>query len=145
MAGLNKVLLIGNTTRDTELRKTDSGKSVANMRLATNRRVHGSEQTLYHTVICWDGLAETVARFAKKGRQVYVEGRLEHRMFTDEEGRERGTVEIVALTFHVLQGAMLEPDFARFLGDFDVFGKPGERSHGEDPSPGEHTPGLGLR
>lgn len=96
MAGLNKVLLIGNTTRDTELRKTDSGKSVANMRLATNRRVHGSEQTLYHTVICWDGLAETVARFAKKGRQVYVEGRLEHRMFTDEEGRERGTVEIVA-------------------------------------------------
>lgn len=96
MAGLNKVLLIGNTTRDTELRKTDSGKSVANMRLATNRRVHGSEQTLYHTVICWDGLAETVARFAKKGRQVYVEGRLEHRMFSDEEGRERGTVEIVA-------------------------------------------------
>ncbi len=96
MAGLNKVLLIGNTTRDTELRKTETGKSVANMRLATNRRVHGSEQTLYHTVICWDGLAETVARFAKKGRQVYVEGRLEHRMFTDEEGRERGTVEIVA-------------------------------------------------
>ncbi len=96
MAGLNKVLLIGNTTRDTELRKTETGKSVANMRLATNRRVHGSEQTLYHTVICWDGLAETVARFAKKGRQVYVEGRLEHRMFTDEEGRDRGTVEIVA-------------------------------------------------
>src|SRR5258708_35927171 len=96
MGSVNKVILIGNTTRNTELGSTESGKAVANMRLATNRMVNGNEQTQYHTVVCWEGLAETVARYATKGRQVYVEGRLEYRTFADDEGKERGAVEVVA-------------------------------------------------
>ena len=96
IGSINKVIMIGNTTRNTELRTTESGKSVANMRLATNRQVNGAEQTQFHTVICWDRLAETVAKYATKGRQVYVEGRLEYRAFLDDEGKERGVVEIVA-------------------------------------------------
>lgn len=96
MGSINKIILIGNTTRNTELRTTDGGKPVANMRLATNRQVNGAEQTQYHTVVCWDRLAETVAQYATKGRQVYVEGRLEYRTFLDDEGKERGAVEIVA-------------------------------------------------
>ena len=96
MRGINKVILIGNATRDTELRHTSSGKAVSNIRLATNRTAGGVEHTQYHTVVCWDTLAETTATYVKKGRLIYVEGRLEQRTFTDDEGKERGAVEIIA-------------------------------------------------
>jgi single-strand DNA-binding protein len=66
------------------------------MRLATNRTVNGAEQSQFHTVVCWNRLAELVAQYATRGRQVCVEGRLEYRTFTDDEGKERGAVEIVA-------------------------------------------------
>jgi single-strand DNA-binding protein len=94
--GVNKAILIGNATRDAELRQTKSGKAVANVRLATNRKVGGNEVTQYHTIICWDRLAETVGQYVKKGEPVYVEGRLEYRSFQDEEGKERGVAEIIA-------------------------------------------------
>ena len=96
MRGVNKIILIGNATRDAELRHTQSGKPVSNIRLATNRTVNGEEQTQFHTVVCWDTLAETTSRYVKKGDPLYVEGRLEYRTFSDEEGKERGAVEIVA-------------------------------------------------
>lgn len=96
MRGVNKVILIGHATRDAELRHTKSGKAVANIRLATHRLVNGQELSQFHTVICWDTLAETVHRYVKKGEPLYVEGRLEYRTFQDEEGKERGMVEIVA-------------------------------------------------
>ena len=96
MRGVNKVILVGHATRDTELRQTKTGKPVANLRIATNRLVDGAETTQFHTVVCWDQLAETTSTYVKKGRLVYVEGRLEYRTFTDEEGKERGAVEIIA-------------------------------------------------
>lgn len=96
MRGINKVILVGNATRDAELRHTHNGKPVSNLRIATNRRVGGQETTQYHTVVCWEGLAETTATYVKRGDPLYVEGRLEYRTFPDEEGKERGVVEIVA-------------------------------------------------
>jgi len=96
MRSVNKVILIGNATRDAELRHTQSGKPVSNIRLATNRTVNGEEQTQFHTVVCWDTLAETTSKYVKKGDPLYVEGRLEYRTFADEEGKDRGVVEIVA-------------------------------------------------
>jgi len=96
MRGINKVILIGNATRDAELRHTSTGKAVSNIRLATNRFVNGQESSQFHTVICWDKLAETTSRYVKKGEPLYVEGRLEYRSFQDEEGKDRGVVEIVA-------------------------------------------------
>ena len=96
MRGVNKVILIGNATRDAELRQTSSGKAVSSLRLATNRKVGEGEETLYHTVICWDRLAETTAEFVKKGAPLYVEGRLQYRSYQDADGQERGVVEIVA-------------------------------------------------
>jgi single-strand DNA-binding protein len=96
MRGVNKVILIGNATRDAELRHTQSGKPVSNIRLATNRVVNGQEHTQFHTVVCWDTLAETTSTYVKKGAPLYVEGRLEYRTFQDEEGKERGVCEIVA-------------------------------------------------
>ena len=96
MRGVNKVILIGNATRDAELRHTQSGKAVSNIRLATNRQVNGQETSQFHTVICWDSLAETTSKYVKKGEPLYVEGRLEYRTFEDGDGIERGVVEIIA-------------------------------------------------
>jgi single-strand DNA-binding protein len=101
MRGINKVILLGRATRDTELRATASGKSVSNLRLATNRVVRTKEGELvehpqYHTVIAWDRLAEQTAKHVTKGRLVYVEGRLESRSFTDKDGTERQVTEVIA-------------------------------------------------
>src|SRR3954468_24096073 len=96
MRGVNKVILIGNATRDAELRQTSTGKPVSNIRLATNRAIKGEEETQFHSVVCWDRLAETTAEYVKKGDPLYVEGRLQYRSFQDEKGKERGGAEIVA-------------------------------------------------
>jgi single-strand DNA-binding protein len=96
MRSVNKVILLGRATRDPELRYTASGKAVASVRLATNRTVGEAEEAQYHTVVCWEGLAETVARYVRKGDPVYAEGRLQQRAYQDAEGAERGVVEVVA-------------------------------------------------
>jgi single-strand DNA-binding protein len=108
--GINKVILVGRATRDTELRATAHGKPVANLRVATNRMVRGAdgqlkETTQYHTVICWDRLAEQTAKHVTTGRLVYVEGRLESRAFTDKEGKEREVTEVIASDVQFLDGA----------------------------------------
>jgi single-strand DNA-binding protein len=96
MRGVNKVILVGNATRDAELRRTGSGKPVSSLRLATNRVANGAEEAQFHAVVCWDRLAETTAEFVKKGDPLYVEGRLQYRSYRDAEGQERGVVEVVA-------------------------------------------------
>ncbi len=96
MRGVNKVILIGNATRDAELRYTRNGKpSPASVWLPTTT-IKGEEETQFHSVVCWDRLAETTAEYVKKGDPLYVEGRLQYRSFQDEEGKERGVAEIVA-------------------------------------------------
>src|ERR1041384_6504006 len=96
MRGVNKVILIGNATRDAELRHTQTGKAVSSIRLATNRSIKGEEETQFHAIVCWDRLAETTSQYVKKGDPLYVEGRLQYRSYQDEEGKERGVAEIVA-------------------------------------------------
>src|SRR5690242_3987809 len=96
MRSVNKVILIGHATRDAELRYTGSGKAVANLRLATNRKVGEGEETQYHTIVCWEQLAETTSKHVTKGEPLYVEGRLQYRTYQDAEGVERGVVEIIA-------------------------------------------------
>ena len=110
MRGINKVILIGNATRDAELRHTSSGKAVSGIRLATNRVVNGQEETQFHSVVCWEGLAETTATYVKKGDPLYVEGRLQYRAYQDEEGQERGVVEIVAADVQFLGRRKPGPD-----------------------------------
>jgi len=108
MRGINKVILLGRATRDTELRATGSGTPVSNIRLATNRQTKGKdgerkESTQYHTVICWDRLAEQTGKHVTKGRLVYVEGRLESRSFTDTDGKERAVTEVIAADVQFLE------------------------------------------
>ena len=102
MRGINKVILLGRATRDTELRSTGSGTPVSNIRLATNRVVRGKDGELtehpqYHTVICWERLAEQTGKHVTKGRLIYVEGRLESRSFSDKDGNERELTEVIAV------------------------------------------------
>jgi single-strand DNA-binding protein len=119
MRGINKVILVGNATRDAELHHTQSGKPVANLRLATNRAVKTStgelrETTQFHTVVCWDKLAETTSTYVTKGKPLYIEGRLDYREYTDSEGQTRRTTEIVASEVQFLgdRGATTVPDTA---------------------------------
>ena len=101
MKGINKVILLGRATRDTELRSTGTGTPVSSIRLATNRVTRGPDGELvehpqFHTVICWDRLAEQTGKHVRKGRLLYVEGRLESRTFTDKAGSERAVTEVIA-------------------------------------------------
>lgn len=99
---LNKVMLIGNLTRDPELRYTPQGSAVCSFGLATNRSwmpSEGSErreETEFHRVVAWNKLAELCSQLLTKGRKVYIEGRLQTRSWETPEGDKRQSTEIVA-------------------------------------------------
>lgn len=97
---LNRVELIGNLTRDPELRYTPSGAAVCTIGIATNRswNTEGGEkkeETEFHRIVAWNKLAEICSQFLVKGRKVYVQGRLATRNWTGQDGQPRTTVEIV--------------------------------------------------
>src|SRR5665213_1975005 len=97
---LNRVQLIGNLTRDPELRYTPSGAAVVSFSLATNRSWttdtgEKHEESDFHRIVAWNKLAELCSQFLVKGRKVYVEGRLTTRTWTDKEGAQKSTTEIV--------------------------------------------------
>ncbi|OGC55470.1 hypothetical protein A3A78_00745 [candidate division WWE3 bacterium RIFCSPLOWO2_01_FULL_41_18] len=103
---LNKVTLIGNLTRDPEMRFTPQGHAVTNFGVATNRdwKVEGDrrEETEFHNVIAWNKLAELCNQLLKKGTKVYIEGRLQTRDWTDDKGVKHYRTEIVSEDMIVL-------------------------------------------
>lgn len=110
MASVNKVILIGNLGRDPEVRYAPSGAAICNITLATSRmwkdRESGErrEETEWHRVVFYNRLAEIVGEYLRKGRSVYVEGRLQTRKWQDKEGQDRWTTEIVAEQMQMLGG-----------------------------------------
>ena len=101
MASVNKVILIGNLGKDPEVRYLPSGDAVANLNMATtetwkDKAGEKQEKTEWHRVAMFGTLAEIAGEYLKKGSQVYIEGRLETRKWTDKEGQERYTTEIKA-------------------------------------------------
>ncbi len=102
MAGLNKIIVIGNVGKDPEMRFTPSGKPVTNFSVATSNRYNKDgeweEETQLFTVVVWNKLAETCHQFIEKGKQVYVEGRLNMREWEGNEGEKHYCLEIVANT-----------------------------------------------
>jgi len=97
---LNKVILIGNLTRDPELRKTPAGVSVSTFALATNRswtteQGIKKEESEFHNIVAWNKLAELCNDLLSKGRKIYVEGRLTTRSWTDKENHKRNMTEVV--------------------------------------------------
>ena len=116
MRSVNKVILIGNLGADPELRSTQSGQQVATLRLATNERWNDrdgnlQERTEWHRIIAWRRLAEIAGEYLKKGRQIYVEGRIQTRQWQDQQGQTRYTTEIIAQNF-VMLGGRGDADFA---------------------------------
>ena len=107
MASVNKVILVGNVGRDPEIRYTQSGTAVTNFSLATtdrfkNRSGDNEERTEWHRVVAWARLAEICGEYLHKGRQVYIEGRLQTREWEDREGNKRTTTEVVAQNMQML-------------------------------------------
>jgi single-strand DNA-binding protein len=101
MANFNKVFLIGNLTKDPELRYTPQGTAVVNLRLAVNRRFRDRNQELkeevcFVTVVAWDKQAETCNQFLHKGSPVFIEGRLQSRSWEDSSGQKRNVIEVRA-------------------------------------------------
>lgn len=100
MSSVNKVLLIGNLGQDPEVRYTDSGTPVGNFSIATTSKFkkgdEWQEQTEWHKIVVWGKTAENCGQYLSKGRQVYIEGRLQTRKWEDKEGVKRYMTEIVA-------------------------------------------------
>ncbi len=110
MASINKVILIGNLGRDPEVRYTPNGNAVCNISVATTRNWKDKssgdkvEETEWHRVVFYDRLAEIAGEYLKKGRPVYVEGRLKTRKWTDKEGKDNYTTEVIAENMQLLGG-----------------------------------------
>jgi single-strand DNA-binding protein len=107
MAGVNKVILIGHLGKDPEVRHLENGTAVANFTLATSESYKDKggnrvDQTEWHNVVVWRGLAEVAEKFLKKGSKVYLEGKIRTRSWEDQTGNKRYTTEIVADTFNML-------------------------------------------
>lgn len=109
MASVNKVILVGNLGRDPEIRYMPSGEPVANITIATSSKYKGKtgemvEETEWHRVTFFGKLAEIVGQYLKKGRSVYVEGRIKTRKYTDKDGVEKYATDIIANEMQMLGG-----------------------------------------
>ena len=104
---LNKVMLIGNVGKDPLIRHNENGGTSANFSVATTEKYKDrngvlQEQTEWHNIVCWRGMAETVEKYVKKGSQVFIEGKLRYRDWKDQNGQERYTTEILVTTINLL-------------------------------------------
>lgn len=106
MSGINKVILVGHLGKDPEVRHLEGGVTVASFPLATsetfNKEGKRVEQTEWHNIVLWRGLAEVAAKYLQKGKLVYIEGKLRTRSFEDKEKVKRYVTEVVAENFTML-------------------------------------------
>lgn len=129
MASVNKVILVGNCGRDAEVRYLPSGQAVTNVSIATTSRRKDKnsgetvEDTQWHRVTFYERLAEVAGEYCKKGKPIYVEGRLKYGKYTDQSGAEKNTVDIVATELQLLGGGR-------------------EDSHGQQPRQQRQTPAI---
>jgi len=108
MAGVNKVILVGNLGKDPEMRKLEGGVTRVNFSLATTeyykdkegRRI---EQTEWHNIVLWRGLADNAEKLLKKGSTVYIEGKIQTRKWQDKDGVSRSITEILGETFQLIK------------------------------------------
>lgn len=129
MSGINKVILVGHLGKDPEIRHLEGNVTVASFPLATsemfNKDGRRVEQTEWHNIVMWRGLAEVAAKYLFKGKLVYIEGKLRTRTYEDKEGIRRYTTEVVADNFTLLGRR----------SDFEVSGNPGTAQTPTDQTP----------
>jgi len=147
-SGVNKVILVGNLGKDPEVRYTPGGQAVANFTIATNenwtdKSGQKQERTEWHRIVVWGNLAELCSEYLAKGRQVYVEGRLQTREWNNKEGTKQYTTEVVANQVVFLSGG--ERGQAREgRGQSRSAGAGGgAEDFGQPPPPYEEAPGPG--
>lgn len=109
MSGVNKVIIVGRLGKDPEVKTVTGGQTVATLSLATSenwtdKQGQKQERTEWHRIVVWGKLAELCGKYLTKGRQAYVEGRLQTRQWEDQQGQKRYTTEIVANTVQFLGG-----------------------------------------
>lgn len=131
MGSVNKVILVGNLGRDAELRYTPGGAAVATLNMATtevwnDKGGQRQEKTEWHRIVLWGKSAESLAEYLTKGKQIYIEGRLQTRQWDDKDGNKRYTTEIRGDKVVLLGGGS---------------GGGGGRSGGSADRGGEHMPG----
>ena len=107
MAGVTKVILVGNLGKDPEVRHLEGGTAVASFSIATtevykDKTGARQEQTEWHNIVVWRGLAEIAEKYLKKGMTIYIEGKLRTRSWDDKEGHKRYSTEVVGDTFTIL-------------------------------------------
>lgn len=106
MSGINKVILVGHLGKDPEVRHLDGNVTVASFPLATSETYNKDgkriEQTEWHNIVMWRGLADVASKYLQKGKLVYIEGKLRTRSFEDKEGHKKYTTEVVAENFTML-------------------------------------------
>lgn len=140
MASVNRVMLIGNLGRDPEVRYTTNGTAVANFPLATSDRWvdqasgERKERTEWHRIVVWGKQAEIAGEYLRKGRQVFVEGSLQTREWTDREGQKRYTTEVKALNFQMLGSRQDDGDRAEVAETAKSTAEPGS-GYDEDDIP----------
>ena len=125
MAGINKVILVGNLGKDPEVRYLDSGVAVANFSLATtenykNKQGERVSQTEWHNIVLWRGLAEIAEKYLKKGSSVYIEGKIRTRKWEDKEGNNRYTTEILGDNMTMLGAKPASEDNSKNVSHSDL-------------------------
>lgn len=120
----NRVILVGNLTRDPEIRYVGSGAAVTKFTLAVNRRSKNQEETTFVDIVAWDKLAETANTYLHRGSSVLIEGRLSIRKYEDKDGNKRSATEIVASSLQMLDRR----------GDASASGGSGSESSGRGQS-----------
>ncbi len=145
MASVNKVILLGNLGRDPETRYTTGGDAVTNLRIATSEQWKDKsgekqERTEWHSVVLFGRQAEVAGEYLKKGRSVYIEGRLQTRKYTDKEGVEKYSTEIVADRRQLLGGRGEGGGDAEFGGSATSSGGGGGGQRRESPAGGGAKP-----
>ena len=125
MAGVNKVILLGNLGKDPEVRHLENGTAVANFPIATSESYKDKEgnridQTEWHNVVAWRKLAEIAESYLKKGSQIYLEGKLRTRSWDDQQGNKRYTTEVVADTFTMLGKRDDAPNNQQSAGSYNT-------------------------
>jgi single-strand DNA-binding protein len=123
MAGINKVILVGNLGKDPEVKYLDGGIAIAKFPLATTETIKDKngqkqDQTEWHNIVLWRGLAEIAEKYLRKGQTVYIEGKIRSRSYDDKDGNKRYITEIVGETMQML----------------------GKKPESADGSSGSHTP-----
>ena len=141
---LNKVMLLGRLGRDPEVRYTGSGKAMATFSLATSTRWrdqdgNDQERTEWHRIVAWGRLGEICGEYLSKGKQVYIEGRIQTRDWEDQEGAKRTTTEIVAGDMIMLGGGGYSDDRGRDSRQSDR-GDRGSQAPSERPQERSYQP-----